>query len=512
MRDFANSNQTTMKLIAVISLSLCLQTLAYRAPVNYGQSQKSFTNTDANNYYQEGKFSDNIELSSTCNLIEISTQEIVMGRQSDIVSQGIIQKNYDQRITDKYDLKYVPYEVDSQVIYLQSPVAVVAPNIRTSDSRLKAKLDYKELSSTNDNLKSLQIKVNYECSKQITGVPTITLVIEFDGCHNYHLSWQKSCGNDEIRLRLMIHQMYQQKIMFNHTLQYQLDPPYVKNLFQTHSLMYPVLKSNGAWGGEISKNSIKHLMIEFNCLGVEGTQDVQVVIPSKHGDYQDISFNFRKQCSHLSIFQVLKKDIKESFMFDIVFVLFILFVLSNIFFCILACNKYLTSQGTYFMNQDYSTQLTSVQLSTKRNFNKFSKFVSHTISKYKGMASGYTSVPQSASFSSDKFFSKFESKKHGSDDLFDIQKNQSKNNTMNQNMGVVRTNLNSNHSSNRKQEQRYDGLLNSAFDEEIQIDLSNAGAQPIINKSNGGMNEEYDDINDQNQTENNSEDFNYGGI
>lgn len=44
--------------------------------------------------------------------------------------------------------------------------------------------------------------------------------------------------------------------------------------------MYPVLKGNAAWGGEISTTIIKHLLLEFNCLGIKGTEDVTVVIPS----------------------------------------------------------------------------------------------------------------------------------------------------------------------------------------------------------------------------------------
>lgn len=49
--------------------------------------------------------------------------------------------------------------------------------------------------------------------------------------------------------------------------------------------MYPVIKSNGAWGGEISKKSIKHILLEFNCLGVDATKDVQLIIPSKYSDF-----------------------------------------------------------------------------------------------------------------------------------------------------------------------------------------------------------------------------------
>ena len=36
-------------------------------------------------------------------------------------------------------------------------------------------------------------------------------------------------------------------------LQYWIDPPYIKNFNSASTLMYPVLKGNAAWGGNISK-------------------------------------------------------------------------------------------------------------------------------------------------------------------------------------------------------------------------------------------------------------------
>ena len=46
--------------------------------------------------------------------------------------------------------------------------------------------------------------------------------------------------------------------------------------------MYPVLKGNAAWGGDVNTKVIKHLLIEFNCLGIKGESDVTVVIPANH--------------------------------------------------------------------------------------------------------------------------------------------------------------------------------------------------------------------------------------
>ena len=64
--------------------------------------------------------------------------------------------------------------------------------------------------------------------------------------------------------------------------------------------MYPVLRGNAAFGGDISPTVIKHLLVEFNCLGVKGTQDIGVVIPAK--GYTPIEFKFVKECSTSSFF------------------------------------------------------------------------------------------------------------------------------------------------------------------------------------------------------------------
>jgi len=62
--------------------------------------------------------------------------------------------------------------------------------------------------------------------------------------------------------------------------------------------MYPVVRGNGGWGGEISDRSIKHVLLDFNCLGIKGTRDVTLVLPAVNNDYQTLEFTFRKQCSN----------------------------------------------------------------------------------------------------------------------------------------------------------------------------------------------------------------------
>jgi hypothetical protein len=66
----------------------------------------------------------------------------------------------------------------------------------------------------------------------------------------------------------------------NINLQYNFRPPYIKNLYQAMSHMYPVLKGNMAYGGSVNSEVTKHLLLEFNCLGIKGTQDLVLVLTS----------------------------------------------------------------------------------------------------------------------------------------------------------------------------------------------------------------------------------------
>lgn len=61
--------------------------------------------------------------------------------------------------------------------------------------------------------------------------------------------------------------------------------------------MYPVIKGTAGFGGEITKKDPKHLLLEFNCLGIKGTEDVLLVIPSHNPNHKEIAIPFRKQCS-----------------------------------------------------------------------------------------------------------------------------------------------------------------------------------------------------------------------
>ena len=96
--------------------------------------------------------------------------------------------------------------------------------------------------------------------------------------------------------------------------------------------MYPVIRGNAGFGGEISSRSIKHLLVEFNCLGKQGEQMVNVVIPVQNDKYLPITLTFKKQCSRgnitsfnkflASIFHSLEEKLESSPIFDFGFILF----------------------------------------------------------------------------------------------------------------------------------------------------------------------------------------------
>jgi hypothetical protein len=96
--------------------------------------------------------------------------------------------------------------------------------------------------------------------------------------------------------------------------------------------MYPVIRGNAGFGGEISSRSIKHLLVEFNCLGKQGEQMVNVLIPVQNDKYLPITLTFKKQCSGgniksfntfiASIFHSLEQKLETSPAFDFGFILF----------------------------------------------------------------------------------------------------------------------------------------------------------------------------------------------
>ena len=56
-----------------------------------------------------------------CSMIQVGSIE----DSNDIIGNGILTKSFDSRITLKEDLNYIPYEKQSHIIYIVSPVALL---------------------------------------------------------------------------------------------------------------------------------------------------------------------------------------------------------------------------------------------------------------------------------------------------------------------------------------------------------------------------------------------------
>jgi hypothetical protein len=67
---------------------------------------------------------------SQCDLINVGTTQ----DGTEVIKHGILQKQYDRRITAKNLLYYVPYERESGIFYISTPVPLTdSPYVRTSE-------------------------------------------------------------------------------------------------------------------------------------------------------------------------------------------------------------------------------------------------------------------------------------------------------------------------------------------------------------------------------------------
>lgn len=86
--------------------------------------------------------------------------------------------------------------------------------------------------------------------------------------------------------------------------------------------MYPVIKGSAATGGMLTQDHTAHLLVQFNCLGVQGTKDIELVIESPYS--LPLNVVFRKSCHNKSIFSVIESDIEgSSYLADFIFVLLV---------------------------------------------------------------------------------------------------------------------------------------------------------------------------------------------
>ena len=101
---------------------------------------------------------------------------------------------------------------------------------------------------------------------------------------------------------------------------YNLDAPYVTTI-NGAQLVYPVLKGTAAYGGEVSPGTTKHLLLEFNCMGIEGVSDLRLTFDSAF--FAPVTMDIRKTCSSTSSFEIIEQDLEENLFFDLLFLIFV---------------------------------------------------------------------------------------------------------------------------------------------------------------------------------------------
>ena len=75
---------------------------------------------------------------------------------NDIISNGVLQKSFDNRITLKEDLNYIPYEKQIHTIYINTPAALAeTPTIKSSAEELQVFSQVKQSISNDANKISL---------------------------------------------------------------------------------------------------------------------------------------------------------------------------------------------------------------------------------------------------------------------------------------------------------------------------------------------------------------------
>mmetsp|Transcript_31573 Transcript_31573/g.23414 ORF Transcript_31573/g.23414 Transcript_31573/m.23414 type:complete len:162 (+) Transcript_31573:318-803(+) len=157
----------------------------------------------------------------------------------------------------------------------------------------------------------MEVETRYIChTSDFFGAASVNATFKFQGCPPLTATWRKNCGKgtgagplEGLRV-IEANSLIERPVLFENGkyteneiivpqnmdriyLKFETDSvafnflhPYIKNLNSALTKMYPVLKGGMAYGGLVNLSNQKHLLLEFNCLGIEGTQDVTLELPA----------------------------------------------------------------------------------------------------------------------------------------------------------------------------------------------------------------------------------------
>eukprot|EP00352_Strombidinopsis_acuminata_P004420 CAMPEP_0176385068 /NCGR_PEP_ID=MMETSP0126-20121128/34831_1 /TAXON_ID=141414 ORGANISM="Strombidinopsis acuminatum, Strain SPMC142" /NCGR_SAMPLE_ID=MMETSP0126 /ASSEMBLY_ACC=CAM_ASM_000229 /LENGTH=107 /DNA_ID=CAMNT_0017751161 /DNA_START=745 /DNA_END=1068 /DNA_ORIENTATION=+ len=97
--------------------------------------------------------------------------------------------------------------------------------------------------------------------------------------------------------------------------------------------MYPVLLGSGSVSNKLDEGQGKPLGIEFNCMGIDTTQQIDIVIPLKQ--YAPVELSITKQCGGPALITAFEEELSQSPIFSI-----FMYGLTVVFFIGLGCCFY----------------------------------------------------------------------------------------------------------------------------------------------------------------------------
>eukprot|EP00347_Sterkiella_histriomuscorum_P014848 403359294 len=431
----------------------------------------------------------------------------------------------------------MPVTSDTITFYVQAPVALHAPLAKANNKLLSTATFIKQDESKNPSIQLFELKITLSCPgsdspQELIGLPMISMTMNFEGCPNYQLNWMKSCGHDEmlpmngLEIKEINSLMSKPLIFSQGSLQHNsfvipnnmdkiylridnkeakplvLQAPYILNFYQAQTIMYPVVKGDAGFGGEIKSGSSKHLLIEFNCLGVKGTEDVILMIESADTNYKEIAIPFRKQCSNKSIFGVIKDDLKQqNTLVDILIILIAFLMLSS---CIFGLLSQLQQSSLAGGGYNYRSTQNTIYVQGGSLFGSIKGIVMG------GMGSISQHLNQKLSLN--------ENNQHIA--LKSTGKNSKKKGSSNGNLQEFQADTESNLAISEARQRQYDNSFNNAFGDDVEIDLNGGSAdnskEKLKSKSSSNSDDGTNTQNSNGDTENNintsQDEGKYGGI
>lgn len=251
--------------------------------------------------------------------------------------------------------------------------------VRTEVAREKLlKVTHSVTSDGSDNT-AFQLRVDYDCTKDFTGISDVYLTFVLDGnvCSSNVVGIRKKCGgqfayspleisetsywglkkniltsnggqtnhpenlfdtaNEAVVFKSSTNELnFRVKNVANEKggdmKEIDMEPPIIKFGNEAEQVIYPVLRGAGARKHVLQPGEYTDFKLEFNCISSEeATESIELVFrPSYHTNF---SFKMTKECEGITATDLIKKKYQDSLVFDVYAFLFIILVILAVLMC-----------------------------------------------------------------------------------------------------------------------------------------------------------------------------------